>query len=268
MLSEVSNTPAKMPQQQNFKGKYKQTNEGNQYYKTNSAAIAGGVLAVPAFISNLGRGKLAQDQLKISSENFKFLFSQMSDQEKAEFNKILNSDKFITTLEKGLNKMKSQKWIRAALAASLTLGSGLIVNGVRNKNAKKATDEIAEKGAEQAYQDNKNLKISDRGNLYYKSNDGKKLGALLGLGCGTAFIGYNCLSNRSFIKDSISVIKKSLKEVYNSAELKEIMPYFKKLKNMGIGIGIAAISACFALGGYIMGAIADSAANKKARDNA
>ena len=249
----------------NFRGKYRVTNDGNPYYSTNSAAIAGGILAVPAFWHQYKLGKASSETLSLEAK----LLETLGPKEKAELSTTFNVENYLNYIKKAAKKSKFNTVINALLASGLTLGCGLIVNKVRNKNARLAADEIGYKGSVQARSDNENIKTSEKGNLYYKSNDGKRIGALLGLGAGGTFLGVNALLNRQTLKESMNMAKQSIESLTSKmADSQELQSNFKKIFKGATGLTVAVLLAGFMLGGFVMGAISDAAANRKARKNA
>ena len=97
--------------------------------------------------------------------------------------------------------------------------------------AKETADIVKQVGVKNAVMNNDRIALSNKGRAYYESNQGSKYGAFLGAGCG--IIG-------------------------------ALMEQGKNIKISG-AIGSA---LTFALGGWIMGKIADSNSNKDARRHA
>lgn len=129
--------------------------------------------------------------------------------------------------------------LATAIAA---VGCGAIIDNIRNKNAAKAADEIRQLGLRKAIETDDHVDISRSGRGYYESNDGAKhgwkLGAVLGLVLGTAGV----------------------------LTQKNKLPKEAKTPLL---IGSVLTTAAFtALGGFIMGKIADHNANSDARKHA
>ncbi len=268
MSLNISNVSVKT-QNPNFRGNYRETKNGNPYYSTNSAAIAGGILAVPAFIHQYSFGKTNSKIASSKAKELENFLATASEQEKERLNKIVNLEKLSEYYKKVANTPTSRILIPAILASGLTLGCGLIVNRLRNKNAQMASDEIRYKGSEQAPNDNKNIKISENGNLYYKSNDGKRIGTLLGLGTGATFMGVNRLLNTGNVKEYMDINKQSIENIFkNGTDSEKLKTGLNKIYKSTASLTTLILLGGFMLGGFIMGAIADSAANKKARKNA
>lgn len=178
-----------------FRG-LEQTPNGNKYYKSNKGLQAGIVAGAFAGGINIASGVLG---------NF----------------------------EGVPNKAVKKSMIPLALTAfAVSTACGAIVDAIRNKKAQETADKIATTNPKNLFMQVDNLEISRYGTPYYKSNDGKKWGALLGLGYG--LITYLVGSKASGLK-SISVIPTML-------------------------VG--------ALDGLIMGAITDRMTNKAAEKNA
>ena len=160
-------------------------------------------------------------------------FEKYDDNEK----KLLNTLSVPTT-ENGIkdaikHKERYKKYAIpfAIAAAGVTAGCGLLTDYLRNKKAKENADYVKQVGMKQALVTNSELAVAESGRPYTKINTGVKYGAPLGAACGIAHARMS----------------------------------FGKLNN------IANTIACmftFMLGGLLMGAIADSAANKSARKNA
>lgn len=133
--------------------------------------------------------------------------------------------------------------------AIAAVGCGAIIDNIRNKNAAKAADEIRQLGLRKAIETDDHVDISKSGRGYYESNDGAKhgwkLGALVGLAIGAA----------TTFTDSF---KKSIEKSGVS----------KGVKTVSIIGGVLGSGAFCALGGFIMGKIADHNANSDARKHA
>lgn len=230
------NTPASPA----FKGKWDRTDNGNPYYKTNSGTIAGSVLAVPAglmWLSNLSlpttEEALIDKQNQWMSKLLKPFTKGMNKEELEEFTNITkeafeqNKDLYKKQLEN--SKILKKMAIPCALiAAGFSLACGMFVDSKRNQKAKEMADTVQQLGIKRAALQNDNIAISNKGHAYYESNDGSKYGALLGAGCGA---------------------------------LHGLMASPKKP-----AIGTIIFAALeFALGGWIMGKIADSNNNKDAK---
>ena len=150
------------------------------------------------------------------------------------FKKITGGKNFEETLKMGNeNALRMKKYAVpfAVLAAGLTVGCGMLVDKFRNDKAKETADIVKQVGVKNAVMNNDRIALSNKGRAYYESNQGSKYGAFLGAGCG--IIG-------------------------------ALMEQGKNIKISG-AIGSA---LTFALGGWIMGKIADSNSNKDARRHA
>lgn len=134
----------------------------------------------------------------------------------------------------------------ASLAMAATgLGCGLLIDNIRNNNAKEAAEQIQQFGINNAMAINPNIRFTDTNTPYYKSNDGGKTGGLLGLGVGTITVA------STFLNDKTTKV------------------LMDKLPGKGKATVIALTSAValplFALGGWIMGKITDYCNNKSAK---
>ena len=161
---------------------------------------------------------------------------------------VLGGIECIGTIRNFIKKRTTDGLISLA-AALAAVGCGAIIDNIRNKNAAKTADEIRQVGLRKAIETDDHVDISRSGRGYYESNDGAKhgwkLGALFGLVLGTA----------STFTDSF---KKSIE--------KSGVP--KEVKTVSIIGGVLGCSVIFALGGFIMGKIADHNTNSDARKHA
>lgn len=133
-----------------------------------------------------------------------------------------------------------------ALAAA-HLGCGAIYDKIRNSNAQKAAEEVKVLGVKDALSQNERIEISRKRHAYYNSNDGLKYGALLGAGFGIA-------------EGLINVLNKSQwEDICKSMEVNDIKP-----GKFGV---FATTVALGAIGGLIMGKIADYFTNRDAFKN-
>ena len=130
-----------------------------------------------------------------------------------------------------------------------SVGCGAIIDNIRNKNAAKTADEIRQIGLKKAIQMDEHVDIARSGRGYYESNDGAKhgwkLGAVVGLVLGSA-----------------SALSKDVKEAFNK---------IGNLKGSKTSILVASVlgtGVLNALGGFIMGKIADHNTNSDARKHA
>ena len=225
----------------NFKGKWDKTEQGTPYYKTSSGTTAGAVMAVPAgliWLNQLSKPTTEEEagkNLNKFKENFLKGFNKSSKGENKEF-----ADAFLKGIDDSLKtdkmkktlernkKMKSRAIPAAIAAAGLTLGCGMLVDKLRNDKAKDAANTVKQVGTKNAIMSNDGLTLSNRGRAYYESNQGSKYGALLGAGCGVADAALHSAKPKGYIGNAL----------------------------------------VFALGGWIMGAIADHYTNKDAKRHA
>ena len=218
-----------------FKGKWSKTEEGNPYYKTNTGAVAGGIMAIPAAYSWLKYSWKNIDEAKINkelTESKKFMKETGMDKQFDDMFKNLGYKNTEEAMKAGIDNMKRLKKYAipfAIIAAGATAGCGILVDHLRNKKAKEAADTVKQVGVKNAVMQNDKIQLSNKGRAYYESNQGVKYGALLGAGCGL------------------------IESVMSAGKLKAAA-----LINM----------ALMAVGGLIMGKIADSTANNDARKHA
>ncbi len=215
----------------NFRGSFKKTEQGNPYYKTNSGTTAGAILAIPAGLTWLNKISYKEPSAE-ETEAAKNVIKESGMDDF--FKKITGGKNFEETLKMGNeNALRMKKYAVpfAVLAAGLTVGCGMLVDKFRNDKAKETADIVKQVGVKNAVMNNDRIALSNKGRAYYESNQGSKYGAFLGAGCG--IIG-------------------------------ALMEQGKNIKISG-AIGSA---LTFALGGWIMGKIADSNSNKDARRHA
>lgn len=237
-----------------FKSKWSRTEQGTPYYKTNSATIAGGVLAVPAFFYQYFINNAAEKNGSIGTQFLKGMFKEASKDESVakeinDFYKaqgldidVKNPDKFLNEIKNAAKEQKKLAIPLATLAALLTVGSGVIVDSSRNKKAKETANYVAQVGTRNALMTRGNkIELSDNSRPYYKSNEGKKLGAILGAGCACVF---------SAVSVALAKLPKGMSK-----------PQQFLISALGMSIWMG-------LGGFIMGAISDSMTNSKAERNA
>ena len=117
----------------------------------------------------------------------------------------------------------------AIAAGACTLGAGMFFDKIRNNKARQAATDIATGNIQNVYANNGEIGVSANGVPYYKSANGVKYGALTGAACGAVQTVMNSVSEKAF--------------------------------NIG---GLIVNMAVFSLGGIIMGAISQKAANKAA----
>lgn len=127
---------------------------------------------------------------------------------------------------------------------AITMGCGALVDKLNNDKRAKFAEELAEKGKDATYEENDYADKTKAGNVYCKSNEGKKWGALLGMG-------------GILLPELIFMPIMSL----NNFKIKGMSKAIKTI--------ILAQSAVLgAIGGFSLGAIADSFSNKTAAKNA
>ena len=216
--------------QATFKGKWDKTDNGTPYYKSNSATIAGGVMAVPAaltWLANINKKDLAQDknieevtknpEMKKQADSFLKMFGIENS-----FEEVLKEE------NKRNQRLKKYAIPFAIIASGLTLGCGILVDHLRNKKAQETAEQVRQKGIKKTLIEQDRVAISNKGRAYYESNQGRKWGALLGAGCG--------------------IVATLMQNGKNS-----------KLAHILTG------AATYAFGGWLMGTIADLNTNKNAR---
>ncbi len=219
--------------QQAFRGKVSKTENGTPYWKTTAGATAGTVLAVPAALLWLNKlnSPTSEEEFKKPMDKVKEIFMKnLSEAEKQEFEKGWQEGLKTSAaeVEKQLkqNKLKKKMAIPGAIIAAIcSIGCGMAVDNLRNQKARQTADYARKVGDKAALMQGDRVAINNRGKAYYESNEGSKWGAMFGAGCG---IIHSLMST-----------------------------------NRGVR-GIVVPTATFALGGWLMGLIADHNANKAA----
>ena len=199
--------------------------QGYSYYKSNKGTIAGAVLAVPAVYMNLKHSFVNVDELiKKSDEAYPKLVKKCKE--------IGLTEKTIERLFPSNYKeviLRSKKFALpfAIVAGACTLGAGMLYDRKRNKKASEAAGDLANGNYSRIYANGGEVDISSMGRPYYKTADGVKFGAVTGALCGVVRGAMNCMQNNRFSVPDL------------------LLP-----------------SVCFTLGGMLMAAIAQDAANK------
>lgn len=127
---------------------------------------------------------------------------------------------------------------------AIVMGCGALVDKLNNDKRAKFAEELAEKGKDATYEENDYADKTKAGNVYCKSNAGKKWGALLGMG-------------GILLPELIFMPIMSL----NNFKIKGMSKTIKT-------IVLAQSAVLGAIGGFSLGAIADSFSNKTAAKNA
>ena len=147
--------------------------------------------------------------------------------------------------------------ITAVTVASF-IGSGVIIDYLRNKNSKAVYKQIQDSKINNNIIQDKNIVYTKTGNAYYKSNEGSKWGGILGLltGCVLSVISYK---NFDKLFDSMLSVLSAL------VDWPEFFSSFAKISPK---IGVASTIALCGLGGWITGKVTDMIVNKKAHNKA
>lgn len=215
-----------------FKGKWSKTDQGNPYYKTNSGTVAGGIMAIPAALVWLKK-LWYKEPLSSDLAKEKDMLKEIGvDKTYDKFFKKFGFKNMDDAVKQGIEQNKRLKKYAipfALIAAGATIGCGVLVDHLRNKKAKEKADYVKQVGVKKAVVENGDIALSNKGRAYYESNIGAKYGAILGAGCG--------------LIESVMTAGK-----FKMAGLLNMIP--------------------MAIGGWIMGKIADSNTNKDARKHA
>ena len=154
----------------------------------------------------------------------------------------LNSQK-VQDLLKHATKLQSFSksiWIGLPINIAIALGCGALVDKLNNGNRAKFAEELAAKGEKAILEENDKARKTKAGNIYCKSDEGKKRGSLLGV----AGVVVPSLFILAFARAKGAKVTKVDGEIL-----------IDKLVN-------------YAIGGFSLGAIADSFSNKTAAKNA
>ena len=127
------------------------------------AAFTLGSLGISKAFSNLGKKALKNDAQSLGEEGVRDLKAFISD-----YDSIL----------KGAGK---KLFITIPLGFAVCMACGAVIDKLSNKKRAQLEDELAQKGQKDTLKDNKRAEVTRSGGVYYKSNTGKKYGALLGL---------------------------------------------------------------------------------------
>ncbi len=165
---------------------------------------------------------------------------------------ILGGFEGLGALYRFMKKRTSNGFISLATALA-AVGCGAIIDNIRNKNAAKAADEIRRNGLRNAMQINEHIDIGKQGTGYYESNDGAKHGWKLGAAVGLV-LGAATTFTKSFQQEADKELQKA--------------GVSKGAKTPLLISSVLGVSAIIALGGFIMGKIADHNANNDARKHA
>lgn len=143
-------------------------------------------------------------------------------------------------MAKKANLSSKAAWFSLPLNIAIALGCGALVDKFNDANRAKFAEELAVKGEKATLEENDNAEKTRAGNVYCKSGEGKKWGALLGM------LGVVVPNLLSTVLTSVKGVKVS--KAFQVATLAQ---------DAIIG----------ALGGLALGAIADSYSNKTAAKN-
>lgn len=222
-----------------------------QNNKTHAGLVAGSILGGTQLINGIvNKNKLDKSpELIAGTDEFK---KELQSLERLG----LDEKEALQSIEKIKGAMKNYKKFFIPITvgtAALSVACGAIVDNVRNKKAAAANNAIIEKGIENALEEGHNVRLTKEGNPYYKSNDGARLGALLGAGVGLAS---TCATFATKAFDSVIDISKL------ACEKKGIS--HKNIKAKSIAGTALIVVPLFALGGLLMGKLSDYYNNKAA----
>jgi hypothetical protein len=225
----VSNIGVQPKLNSTFKGSYKKTDKGNDYYHTNSAIKIGGVFAG---VSGLLTGVMYLYQSMASNLVESFRDSAISEASK----KIAKQYKNFTL-------------ISGLLAVAGHIGASVYVDKKRNEKAKEIADIVNDANSEGNVSSADDMMLSNRGNIVLDSKVGEKLGGWLGAGIGV-------------VTNLVSFVRDSKVQKLNSASdaLVEGMVAAGKVTRI---LGAVMSIGLSALGGFLLGRWSDNNANNE-----
>lgn len=184
-------------------------------------------IATPVALGTLGLTSWANSTTQDAAKNAHQYFNA---QEAQQFLKIARDS----------NLSSKAAWATLPINIAIALGCGALVDKLNNTNRAKFAEELAAKGEKAILEENDNAEKTRSGNVYCKSDEGKKWGALLGV----AGVVVPSLFILAFARAKGAKVTKVDGEIL-----------IDKLVN-------------YSLGGLALGAIADNYSNKTAAKNA
>ncbi len=184
-------------------------------------------IATPVALGTLGLTSWANSTTQDAAKNAHQYFNA---QEAQQFLKIARDS----------NLSSKAAWATLPINIAIALGCGALVDKLNNTNRAKFAEELAAKGEKAILEENDKARKTKAGNIYCKSDEGKKRGSLLGV----AGVVVPSLFILAFARAKGAKVTKVDGEIL-----------IDKLVN-------------YALGGLALGAIADNYSNKTAAKNA
>lgn len=184
-------------------------------------------IATPVALGTLGLTSWANSTTQDAAKNAHQYFNA---QEAQQFLKIARDS----------NLSSKAAWATLPINIAIALGCGALVDKLNNGNRAKFAEELAAKGEKAILEENDKARKTKAGNIYCKSDEGKKRGSLLGV----AGVVVPSLFILAFARAKGAKVTKVDGEIL-----------IDKLVN-------------YALGGLALGAIADNYSNKTAAKNA
>lgn len=225
-----------------FRGKYKKTEKGNDYYHTNSAVKIG---ATGAGLSAL-------------LTSWSFWTYNLSEKMAKSVTEL--SGKACEGAEKVSKLGKKFAAISGLLAIAGHLGASTYIDKRRNEETKKISDLVNEIGADTVAQHSNNVMLSKNNSLVHESNVGAQNGGLLGAGIGLITGLFSTFSEGKLqklrIESGLEKIPEGFQNVAKSSS---------KIKAI---LGVVSTVAFSALGGWLLGKWSDNIANNDTYKNA
>lgn len=184
-------------------------------------------IATPVALGTLGLTSWANSTTQDAAKNAHQYFNA---QEAQQFLKIARDS----------NLSSKAAWATLPINIAIALGCGALVDKLNNTNRAKFAEELAAKGEKAILEENDKARKTKAGNIYCKSDEGKKRGSLLGV----AGVVVPSLFILAFARAKGAKVPKVDWEIL-----------IDKLVN-------------YSLGGLALGAIADNYSNKTAAKNA
>ncbi|MBD5402390.1 hypothetical protein HDR58_06270 [bacterium] len=202
-----------------FKSQNSEENNGIKPNNTHAGLKTGTAYAAIGSATTLAMGGLANTGLKFMTQN-------------KEVAEELGSE-IINKASKGIKALNKHNMIYLPIFILSALGCGALVDSAINKKRAALDEQLATQDKKDILASDDNIETTRNGELYYKSNKGKKLGTALG----------------AVVLPALGLVSNSLHKVKLTQGL---------ILNTVLGT----------LGGLTLGAITDACANKNARNHA
>lgn len=207
-----------------FRGKSEDTEATNKPFQTHAGLKLGIAAGTLGAVGSLAEGRLAKKAAEFIKQGEKEA-QGMDNEVKAILEPVIEFMK---------SASKSAKFLAPAIAIA-SVGCGVAVDMAANKKHAQIAELKDSSDTKEILNDESRVDTTRNGNVYYKSNTGKKLGTLLGL------VTYPI----------VEVLSLKMMKVQSS------------VKSLAAVAGVTAVMG--AIGGFVLGAIADKCGNSAAR---